>query len=155
VSSWVVHDKGRHSTTDSARREAAATAGSPAQGDEAVLPVAGTVPVGQALRASNTWRSFELGEVAAEAMSVGAGPAHGTGGVPPAMAADRAAGRGDVGASTAGRPRSPREASGKAGGTGRRGRVAPPSASMTDHSARRRRRKSPDEGTKRSHKLSV
>ena len=52
VSSWVVHDKTKHSTTDSARR----AAGTPTGASE--IPAG--VPVGQALRSSNTWRSFEL-----------------------------------------------------------------------------------------------
>jgi len=62
VSSWVVHNKTRHASTDSARR---AALGEPSVGlsPSVNLPsMAGTtVPIGQALRSSNTWRSFKLG----------------------------------------------------------------------------------------------
>jgi len=46
VSSWVVHDRERHSETDTARREGAAA------------EQRGVVPVGQALREANRWRSY-------------------------------------------------------------------------------------------------
>ena len=75
VSSWMAHDKAKHDGTEAQRHGQAAHAAKAAKDDEGVEPSEAkhsnrdgsssrkgptSVPIGQGIRAENTWKSFDL-----------------------------------------------------------------------------------------------
>ena len=63
VSSWMAHDKGKHETTDGERRQRSRDPHGAREGGASETGA----PVGQGIRTTNPWRSYELQKRASDA----------------------------------------------------------------------------------------